>query len=70
MVGDYKLISDFIPSGGGVKTESQWIKIEGEVPAQQLIQPDKTFTKIIEGKEVSLSFNSSSWRRSYHDLDN
>lgn len=55
--GDYKLIADFIPEGGEAKTESQWVKVSGDVPAAQPLTPETNLTKVVEGKEVSLSFD-------------
>ncbi|MFC4768614.1 hypothetical protein [Effusibacillus consociatus] len=56
--GDYKLIADFIPEGGGAKTESQWIQVQGDAPAQKPIQPETNFTKVVDGKEVTLSLDN------------
>ncbi|MGQ7278468.1 hypothetical protein ACT91Q_10870 [Brevibacillus thermoruber] len=36
--GDYKLIADFIPSGGEPKTESQWITVSGQAPSPRPLQ--------------------------------
>lgn len=55
--GDYKLIADFIPSGGEPKTESQWITVSGQAPSPRPLQPEMNLTKIVEGKEVTLSFD-------------
>ncbi|MBG9567126.1 hypothetical protein [Brevibacillus agri] len=55
--GDYKLIADFIPSGGEAKTESQWVTIAGKAPSPRPLQPETNLTKVVEGKEVTLSFD-------------
>lgn len=55
--GDYKLIADFIPAGGQAKTESQLVTVSGKVPTPRPLQPDPKLTKVVEGKEVTLSFD-------------
>lgn len=55
--GDYKLIADFIPSGGEPKTESQWVTVSGTAPSAQPLKPETNLTKVVEGKEVTLSFD-------------
>lgn len=56
-VGDYKLIADFVPKGSATKTESTWIKVGGDAPQPQPLLPDTNLTKIVDGKEVTLSFD-------------
>ncbi len=55
--GDYKLIADFIPEGGGAMTKTQWVNVSGDNAPKKAIQPDTNLTKVVEGKEVSLSFD-------------
>lgn len=54
--GEYKLIADFIPTGGKQLTETKWVKVEGN-SKQNPITPDTELTKVVEGKEVTLAFN-------------
>lgn len=55
--GDYKLIADFIPSGAKQKTEQHWVQAGKESTALTAVTPDASMTKIIDGKEITLSFN-------------
>ncbi|MEW9702062.1 hypothetical protein [Paenibacillus sp. SI8] len=55
--GEFELIADFMPSGMGAMTKTQWISVGGSVPQQQAIVPDSTLMKIVDGKEVSLAID-------------
>lgn len=55
--GEYKLIADFIPTGGQQKTETHWIQVGGDKGTPAPIQPDTSLTKAVDGKEVTLSFD-------------
>lgn len=55
--GDFKLIADFKPKGQEATSQHHWVKVVGNVPAVQPVQPDKKLTKIVDGKEVTLSFD-------------
>ncbi|MGG3467690.1 hypothetical protein ABES02_09435 [Neobacillus pocheonensis] len=55
--GDFKLLSEFTPKGGGdPSVESKWVQIEGEPAKGVPLIPDKKLTKVIEDKKISLSF--------------
>lgn len=55
--GDYKLISDFTPKGGGDSSiESHWQHVEGVTAKKVPLVPDKTLTKVVDGKKISLTF--------------
>ncbi|MBD0383161.1 hypothetical protein [Paenibacillus sedimenti] len=54
--GEFKLIADFIPSGGKQKTESHWIQV-GDKTELAAITLDKSLTTVVDGKEITLSFN-------------
>lgn len=53
--GKYSLYADFIPQGGSQVTAMHDITIQGESNKQSL-QPDTSFVKTVDGKEVSLAF--------------
>ena len=56
--GDYQIITDFLPTGGGDSSvQKHWVHIEGEEGTPKPIVPDSSLTKVIEGKEVTLSFD-------------
>ncbi|NOV01219.1 hypothetical protein [Paenibacillus planticolens] len=55
--GYYQLIADFTPQGMGETVQTHWVTIKGKVPKQADLQPDTSLTKIISGKEVTLSFD-------------
>lgn len=54
--GDYKLIADFIPTGGNQMTESYWLTVKGD-PTNEAIVPNIEMTKVVDGKKVNLSFD-------------
>ncbi|MCS7464350.1 hypothetical protein N0M98_30045 [Paenibacillus doosanensis] len=55
VAGEYKLFADFVPSGQGSVTRSQWVTVQGNAPKPQPIQPDASLTKTADGKEVTLA---------------
>jgi hypothetical protein len=55
--GDYKIIADFIPTGMGNMTKTQWVTVQGDAPKPTAIEPDTNLTKVVDGKEISLSFD-------------
>ncbi|MGO4549370.1 hypothetical protein AB4Z29_31795 [Paenibacillus sp. 2TAB23] len=57
--GEYKVFSDFIPKGGASTTLSEWVKVEGEEKAQELIEADAKLVKVVDGKEVELTLSST-----------
>jgi Cu+-exporting ATPase len=56
--GDYKLIADFVPTGGSAMSKMNWTHVEGEAAKQQPIQPETNLTKVVDGKQVTLSFDN------------
>ncbi|TJY40913.1 copper-translocating P-type ATPase [Cohnella pontilimi] len=52
--GEYKLIADYVPSGGSKTTKMKWITIDGAPADPVPLTPDKSHTKIVEGVEVTL----------------
>jgi hypothetical protein len=56
--GEYMLISEFTPKGGGdTSVESHRLHIAGK-PARAIpLVPDKELTKVVDGKKVTLSFD-------------
>jgi hypothetical protein len=56
--GDYQLISEFTPHGGGDNSvEKHWLHIDGPVPKAIPIVPDHNLTKVIDGLKITLSFD-------------
>jgi major membrane immunogen (membrane-anchored lipoprotein) len=55
--GEYKLIADFIPSGMGDMTKTQWVTVQGDAPNSAAIEPDANLTKVVDGKEITLSMD-------------
>jgi hypothetical protein len=55
--GEYKIIADFIPTGMGNMTKTQWVTVQGDAPKPIVIEPDTNLTKVVDGKEISLSFD-------------
>ncbi|XOK61776.1 hypothetical protein ACJ7K1_01185 [Paenibacillus elgii] len=55
--GDYKLIADFVPTGQGTMTQTQWISVQGDAPAAAAIEPESTLVKTVDGKEVTLAID-------------
>jgi hypothetical protein len=56
--GDFKLISEFTPNGGGDSSvETHWQHVEGEEAKEEPLVPDQELTKVVDGKKVSLSFD-------------
>jgi hypothetical protein len=55
--GDYKVIADISPTGIGAMNKSQWFTIQGTAPAAKAIEPDTSLTKVVDGKEITLSFD-------------
>ncbi|MFC7443132.1 hypothetical protein [Laceyella putida] len=57
--GKYKLYADFIPQGGNEATEPKWVEVKGATSQKQPLQPDAILVKTVDGKEVSLKFDST-----------
>lgn len=55
--GDYKLIVDFVPEGSEPLTVSHWVKVTGDVQPAQPLKPDSDLTKVVDGKEIALTFD-------------
>jgi Cu+-exporting ATPase len=55
--GDYKLIADIVPTGGSAMSKMNWTSIEGEQTKQEAIEPETDLTKVVDGKQVTLSFD-------------
>jgi hypothetical protein len=55
--GEYKLFADYMPTGIPEIVQAHWVTI-GDTPLKPVaLVPDKQLTKIVEDKEVSLSFD-------------
>lgn len=55
--GDYKLIADYIPSGGSATTQSDWITVQGKTAEPEKITPSADLTTTVDGIEASLAFD-------------
>jgi hypothetical protein len=55
--GEYKLIADYAPSGSGPVNKSNWVTVDGAAPALAPIVPDTKLVQVVDGKEVTLSFD-------------
>lgn len=52
--GDYKLIADYVPAGGGKTTRTEWIKVEGASANNVPLKPDREHSKVEDGVQVTL----------------
>jgi copper-(or silver)-translocating P-type ATPase len=52
--GEYKLIADYVPTGGSTTTQTEWIKVEGTSVDAVPLQPDRNHSKIVDGLQVTL----------------
>ncbi|KRE99903.1 hypothetical protein ASG89_27305 [Paenibacillus sp. Soil766] len=57
--GDYKLIADFIPTGGSSTTLSQWVKVAGKEAEHTVLKADAKLRQEVSGKAVELSLSST-----------
>ncbi|MFF2447104.1 hypothetical protein ACFVSW_08360 [Neobacillus sp. NPDC058068] len=65
--GDYKIIAESTPKGGGDSSvETHWVHIEGEPAKEEPLTPDKTFTKVVDGKKVTLTFSQLAAGKTLH----
>ncbi|ANE45454.1 hypothetical protein SY83_02970 [Paenibacillus swuensis] len=55
--GKYKVIADFIPTGMGSMTQTEWITVAGEAPQQKAMEPESELTKVVNGKEIALNID-------------
>ncbi|CAG7657029.1 hypothetical protein ACFQI7_34750 [Paenibacillus allorhizosphaerae] len=55
--GEYKLFADFVPTGMGSMTKSQWITVQGDAAKAVALEPEANLTKTVDGKEVTLTFD-------------
>jgi hypothetical protein len=55
--GQFELIADFAPTGIGAMSKSEWMTVQGTPPADKPVEPDASLTKVVDGKEVTLSFD-------------
>ncbi len=52
--GEYKLIADYVPTGGAKTTQTEWVTIGGAAAESVALVPDRTHTKLVDGVEVEL----------------
>ncbi len=56
--GAYKLIADFVPTGGNAMSKMEWIEVEGEAKKPVKVAPDDDLLTIVDGKQVTLQISS------------
>ncbi|EFM12216.1 conserved hypothetical protein [Paenibacillus curdlanolyticus YK9] len=56
--GEFKMFADYIPSGGKATTKSNVVTVQGTAPAAETLVPDLEKEQMIDGKKVSLDFDS------------
>ena len=52
--GTYKLIADFVPTGGTKTTRMEWVTIEGTAAAPIALIADESHSKSVDGLDVAL----------------
>lgn len=52
--GEYKLIADYVPTGGSKTTQTKWINVEGGTTASVPLANDKGHSKNVDGVEITL----------------
>ncbi|MET3543549.1 hypothetical protein ABID47_000143 [Paenibacillus favisporus] len=55
--GDYKLIADFVPEGGGAMNKSAWLQVKGAPLPAAPVKPDGERVKTVDGLRVTLDFD-------------
>ncbi|MDR7002977.1 hypothetical protein [Neobacillus niacini] len=56
--GDYQLIAEVTPKGGGDNSvEKHWMHIDGPVPKSTPLIPVQKLTKVVDGLKITLSFD-------------
>ncbi|MEH6939101.1 hypothetical protein V7056_14805 [Bacillus sp. JJ664] len=55
--GEYKLYADYVPKGASKVVKSTEVSVSGEVAQPTKLVADKELTKVVEGKEVTLTFD-------------
>ncbi|MGE7270168.1 hypothetical protein ACQKK5_01780 [Brevibacillus panacihumi] len=55
--GDYKLIAEFAMAGYGSQMISHWVRVNGEEEPEEVLKADSDFTKAIEGKKITFTFD-------------
>ncbi len=52
--GDFKLIADYIPTGGTATTQFEWVKVGGPAVDPTPVTPSKERSVVVDGVEVTL----------------
>lgn len=52
--GEYKLIADYIPTGGSATTQMEWIQVEGDSAQPKPLVPSESLVDTADGVEVTL----------------
>ncbi|OZB90638.1 hypothetical protein [Paenibacillus sp. XY044] len=55
--GDYKLIADFVPEGGGAMNKTTWLQVKGAPLPAAPVKPDVERVKTVDGLKVTLGFD-------------
>jgi len=56
--GEYRLAADFKPADASSMTKTQWVTVIGETAETEAVTVDDILEKSVDGKNVSLSFDS------------
>jgi hypothetical protein len=56
--GEYKLFADYKPTDAEAAVKSKWVSVEGTAAAAVPISPDQNRTKVVDGKNVTLSYDN------------
>ncbi|WP_027409836.1 hypothetical protein [Anoxybacteroides tepidamans] len=55
--GKYKLYADYVPKGGSKVVKNYTVEVQGAKAKTVALKPDKNLTKVVAGKEITLSFD-------------
>lgn len=55
--GEYKLYADYVPKGASKVVKNHTVTVVGEKAQTTPLKPDENLTKVVDGKEITLSFD-------------
>lgn len=55
--GEYKLYADYVPKGESKVVKNHTVTVVGEKAQTTPLKPDENLTKVVDGKEITLSFD-------------
>jgi hypothetical protein len=56
--GEYRMVADFKPNDGSSMSKMEWVTIHGDADQAKAVKIDKNLEKIVDGKKITLTFNS------------